>query len=62
MNEQRAVQELRNYGYNNLNDIRPMRGWSAEAERNGQRVHIIMGDNGEVATFRGAPNGGSGSE
>jgi hypothetical protein len=53
MSENQAVQELRHYGYNNLNGIRPMQGYSADAEINGQHVHIILGDNGEVATFRG---------
>lgn len=53
LTEHQAVQELRGYGYNQLQDLRPMRGWSVQAEKNGQRVHIIMGDNGEVATFQG---------
>jgi hypothetical protein len=53
MNQQQVVQELRRYGYENLQDLRPMQGWSADAMRNGERVHIILGDNGEVATFQG---------
>ena len=53
MNQNQVVQELRRYGYENLQDLRPMQGWSADAMRNGERVHIILGDNGEVATFQG---------
>jgi hypothetical protein len=30
-----------------------MQGWSADAIRSGQRVHVILGDNGLVATFPG---------
>jgi len=50
---QEAEQQLSKYGYNNLQDLRAMQGWSADAMRNGQRVHVILGDNGLVATFPG---------
>jgi hypothetical protein len=50
---QQAEQELNKYGYNNLRDLRAMQGWSADAMRNGQRVHVIIGDSGLIATFPG---------
>ena len=50
---QEAVQQLSRYGYNNVQDLRAMQGWSADAMRNGQRVRVILGDNGLVATFPG---------
>ncbi|MBV8095111.1 MAG: hypothetical protein JO110_18160 [Acetobacteraceae bacterium] len=50
---QQAEQELGKYGYNNVHDLRAMQGWSADAMRNGQRVHVIIGDNGLIATFPG---------
>jgi hypothetical protein len=50
---QEAEQVLNRYGYNNIQDLRAMQGWSADAQRNGQRVHVILGDNGLVATFPG---------
>jgi len=50
---QQAEQELSRYGYNNVHDLRAMQGWSADAMRNGQRVHVILGDNGMIATFPG---------
>lgn len=50
---QQAEQELNKYGYNNVRDLRAMQGWSADAMRNGQRVHVIMGNNGLIATFPG---------
>lgn len=50
---QEAEQQLSRYGYNNVQDLRAMQGWSADAMRNGQRVHVILGDNGLVATFPG---------
>jgi hypothetical protein len=30
-----------------------MQGWSADAMKNGQKVHVLLGDNGLVATFPG---------
>jgi hypothetical protein len=50
---QEAEQQLSRYGYNNVQDLKAMHGWSADAMRNGQRVHVILGDNGLVATFPG---------
>lgn len=51
---QQAEQELGRYGYNNVRDLRSMQGWSADAMKNGERVHVILGDNGLVATFPGS--------
>jgi hypothetical protein len=50
---QQAEQELTKYGYNGVHDLKSMQGWSADAMRNGERVHVILGDNGLVATFPG---------
>jgi hypothetical protein len=50
---QAAENELGKYGYSNVHDLRAMQGWSADAMRNGQRVHVIIGDNGMIATFPG---------
>jgi hypothetical protein len=50
---QEAEQELGKYGYSNVRDLRAMQGWSADAMRNGQRVHVVIGDNGMIATFPG---------
>jgi len=50
---EQAVQELSKYGYGNVHDLRAMQGWSADAMKNGERVHVILGDNGLVATFPG---------
>lgn len=50
---QDAEQELSRYGYSNVRDLRAMQGWSADAMRNGQRVHVVIGDNGLIATFPG---------
>jgi hypothetical protein len=50
---QEAEQQLGKYGYSNVQDLRAMQGWSADAIRSGQRVHVILGDNGLVATFPG---------
>ena len=50
---QAAENELSKYGYSNVHDLRAMQGWSADAMRNGQRVHVIIGDNGTIATFPG---------
>jgi hypothetical protein len=50
---QEAEQQLSRYGYSNVQDLRAMQGWSADAMRNGQRVHVLLGDNGLVATFPG---------
>jgi hypothetical protein len=50
---QEAEQQLSKYGYSNVQGLRSMQGWSADAMRNGQRVHVLVGDNGLVATFPG---------
>jgi Ni/Co efflux regulator RcnB len=50
---QEAEQELGKYGYGNIHDLRAMQGWSANAMRNGQKVHVVIGDNGMIATFPG---------
>lgn len=50
---QEAERELGRYGYSNVQGLRAMQGWSADAMKNGQRVHVILGDNGLVATFPG---------
>jgi hypothetical protein len=50
---QQAQQELGRYGFSNIQDLRAMQGWSADAMKNGQRVHVILGDNGLVATAPG---------
>ncbi len=50
---QEAEQQLSRYGYSNIQDLRALQGWSADAMRNGQRVHVLLGDNGLVATFPG---------
>jgi hypothetical protein len=50
---QQVEQELKRYGYTDLNDLRPMQGWTADATRNGQDVRVMLSDNGLVATFQG---------
>ena len=50
---QEAESQLSRYGYSNVQDLRAMQGWSADAMRNGQRVHVLLGENGLVATFPG---------
>lgn len=49
--------ELSRFGYTDVQNVRPMRGWSADAMQNGQMVHVIIGDNGRIATFRGVNQG-----
>ena len=51
--QQQAQQELSRYGYSNLQDVTPMRGWVADATKNGERVRVMLSDNGLVATFPG---------
>jgi hypothetical protein len=51
--QQQAQQELSRYGYTNLQDVTPMRGWVADATKNGEPVHVMLSDNGLVATFPG---------
>ena len=51
--QQQAQQELSRYGYTSLQDITPMRGWVADATKNGEHVRVMLSDNGLVATFPG---------
>jgi hypothetical protein len=51
--EQQAQQELTRYGYSDLRDLRPMQGWTADATKNGENVHVMLSENGMVATFQG---------
>ena len=51
--QQQAQQELSRYGYSNLQDVTPMRGWVADATKNGEHVRVMLSDNGLVATFPG---------
>lgn len=51
--QQQAQQELTRYGYTNMQDVTPMRGWVAEATKNGEQVRVLLSDNGLVATFPG---------
>ncbi len=53
MTQQQAQQELSRYGYSNMQDVTPMRGWVADATKNGEQVHVMLSDNGLVATFPG---------
>ena len=50
---QQAEQDLTRYGYTDLTDLRAMQGWTADANRNGQDVRVMLSDNGLVATFQG---------
>jgi hypothetical protein len=51
--QQQAQQELSRYGYTNMQDVTPMRGWVADATKNGEQVRVLLSDNGLVATFPG---------
>jgi hypothetical protein len=51
--EQQAQQELMRYGYTDLRDLRPEQGWTADATKSGENVHVMMSQNGLVATFQG---------
>jgi hypothetical protein len=48
-----AQRELSQYGLTDIRNLHPTRGWTADAMKNGQDVHIILGENGMIATFRG---------
>jgi DNA-binding LacI/PurR family transcriptional regulator len=50
---QQAQQELSRYGYTSVQDMTPMRGWVADANKNGEQVRVMLSDNGLVATFPG---------
>ena len=48
---ERAKQELRKDGYKDTHNwTRSAQGWSAEAVRDGQKVHVVVGDNGQIAS------------
>ena len=51
--QQQAQQKLSRYGYTSLQDVTPMRGWVADATKNGEHVRVMLSDNGLVATFPG---------
>jgi hypothetical protein len=51
--QQQAQQDLSRYGYTSFQNLRPMQGWSADATKNGENVHVMLTDNGLVATFPG---------
>jgi hypothetical protein len=51
--EQQAQQELSRYGYSDVSDLRPLQGWTADATKNGENVHVMLSQNGLVATFQG---------
>ena len=51
--EQQAQQELSRYGYSDVSDLRPLQGWTADATKNGENVHVMLSENGLVATFQG---------
>lgn len=48
-----AQRELSQYGYTDIRNLHPTHGWTADAMKNGQDVHIILGENGMIATLRG---------
>ena len=51
---ERAHQELRKAGYKDSHDWKRLaNGWSAEAVRNDQNVHVVIGDNGQIQTLPG---------
>jgi hypothetical protein len=50
---QDAYQELSKYGYQNIQGMERVQGWEARATRNGERVHVIIDDDGMIATYRG---------
>ena len=51
---ERAKQELRKAGYKDSHDWKRLaNGWSAEAVRNDQNVHVVVGDNGQIQTLPG---------
>lgn len=44
--------ELSCYGYTDIYNVKKHRGWSADAIKNGQMVHLTLSDDGVVAIFR----------
>jgi hypothetical protein len=48
---ERAGQELYKDGYKNIYGWkRSAQGWSADAVQHGQKVHVIVADNGQITT------------
>jgi len=45
--------ELSRYGYTDIHNVKKQLGWSADAIKNGQMVHITLSGDGVVATFQG---------
>lgn len=48
-----AQRQLSEFGYTDIHNLRPTQGWSADAMKNGRMVHVVISDNGMIATFRG---------
>lgn len=48
-----ARNELAQYGYTDIHNLRATQGWSADAMKNGRMVHVVISENGLVSTFRG---------
>ena len=46
-----ARNELSQYGYTDISNLHPTQSWSADVTKNGQPIHILLNDNGLVATF-----------
>jgi hypothetical protein len=51
--EQQAQQELSRYGFSDVTELRPLQGWTADATKNGENVHVMLSQNGLLATFQG---------
>jgi hypothetical protein len=51
--QQQVQQELSRYGYSDVTELRPVQGWTADASKNGENVHVMLSQNGLVATFQG---------
>jgi hypothetical protein len=51
--QQQAQQELSRYGYSDVTNLRPLQGWTADANKNGENVRVMLSQNGLVATFQG---------
>jgi len=60
-NRSTASNRLSQYGYDNIHNLTPIPGWSADAQKNGEWVHVLIDTNGRIATFPGVQNGNVGS-
>ncbi len=60
-NRSTAENRLNQFGYDNIHNLMPIPGWSADAKKNGERVHVLIDRNGRIATFPGMQNGNVGS-